>query len=84
MAIIKAKYIKSRGGIKASIRYIEHRPGKDGEKVTRELFGSDGVITRNQAYQMIDEAEKGTAFFRIVISPDPAKEDTEKDLHLQR
>ncbi len=31
---------------------------------------------------MIDEAGKGTVFFRIVISPDPAKEDTEKDLLL--
>jgi hypothetical protein len=39
-------------------------------------------MERSQAYQMIDEAEKGSVFFRIVISPDPATEDTEKDLRL--
>src|SRR3712207_4443209 len=31
---------------------------------------------------MIDEAAKGTIFFRFVISPDPATEDTHKDLHM--
>src|SRR6266571_5153419 len=83
MAIVKATYTKSSGGAKASIRYIEHRPGKDGEKVTRTLFGSDGAMGRWQAYQMIDEAEKGSLFFRFVISPDPKTEDTEKDLFLR-
>jgi len=32
---------------------------------------------------MIDEAEKGSIFFRFVISPDPQQEDREKDLHLR-
>jgi hypothetical protein len=82
MAIVKATYTKSRNIAKAAIRYIEHRPGRDGEKVQRELYGIDGAMDRQQAYQMIDEAEKGTAYFRLVISPDPNKEDTEKDLHL--
>src|SRR5437588_5471819 len=83
MAIVKATYTKSRGGAKASIRYIEHRPGKDGEKVNRTPFGSDGAMGRWQAYRLIDEAEKGSLFFRFVISPDPTQEDREKDLHLR-
>jgi hypothetical protein len=82
MAIITAKFSKSKARMKAAVRYIEHRAGREGEKVKRELFGIDGVMNRQQAYQMIDDAEKGTAFFRIVISPHPAREDTEKDLHL--
>src|SRR5919106_6199354 len=82
MAIVKATYTKSSNIAKAGIRYIEHRPGRDGEKVKRELYGADGAMDRQQAYQMIDEAEKGTVFFRLVISPDPAKEDAEKDLRL--
>jgi hypothetical protein len=82
MAIVKATYTKSSTIAKAGIRYIEHRPGKEGEKVTRELFGIDGIMDRQQAYRMIDEAEKGTIYFRLVISPDPAKEDIAKDLHL--
>ena len=83
MAIVKATYTKSSGGAKASIRYIEHRPGKDNEKVTRTLFNADGAMGRWQAYQMIDEAKKGSLFFRFVISPDPKQEDREKDLHLR-
>ena len=38
---------------------------------------------RWEAYRMIDEAEKGSIFFRFVISPDPQQEDTEKDLFLR-
>ena len=83
MAIVKATYTKSSGGAKASIRYIEHRPGKDNAKINRILFGMDGAMGRWQAYAMIDEAEKGSLFFRFVISPDPKQEDTERDLFLR-
>jgi len=83
VAIVKAKYTKSTGGTKASIRYIQHRPGKDGTKINRTLFGIDGAMGRWQAYRMIDEAEKGSVFFRFVISPDPQQEDTKQDLRLR-
>ncbi|SRR5260370_20569186 len=83
MAIVKATYTKSSGGAKASIRYIEHRPGKDNAKINRTLFGVDGAMGRWQAYQMIDDSQKGSFFFRFVISPDPKSEDTEKDLFLR-
>jgi hypothetical protein len=83
MAVVRANYTRSSGLAKANIRYIQHRRGKDGKKIKRELYGIDGVMERVQAYEMIDEAEEGTTFFRLKISPDPAKEDTNKDLHLQ-
>src|SRR5205823_2550159 len=83
MAIVKATYTKSRAGAKASIRYIEHRPGKDGEKISRTLFGIDGLMGRAQAYRLIDEAEKGSVFYRFILSPDPKLEDTRRDLHLR-
>jgi hypothetical protein len=83
MAIVKATYTKSRGGAKASIRYIEHRPGKDGDKITRNLFGIDGLMGRDQAYRLIDEAPKGSMFYRFILSPDPNLEDTRRDLHLR-
>src|SRR3712207_4964257 len=82
MAIVKASFTKEKAGAKASIRYIAHRPGKDGAKITRTLFGSDGVMGKQQAYRMIDAAEQHTFFYRIAISPDPAKEDTHNDVHL--
>jgi hypothetical protein len=83
MAIVKASYTKSRAGAKASIRYIEHRPGKDGEKVSRTLFGIDGLMGREQAYRLIDEAEEGSMFYRFILSPDPKWEDMRRDLHLR-
>jgi hypothetical protein len=40
-------------------------------------------MTRDEAYQLIDQAPKGTRFYRLVISPDPRREDTDKDLNLR-
>ena len=83
MAIFKATYTTKAAGAKATIRYIQNRPGKDNQKQTRTLFGMDGAMGRWQAYRMIDEAEKGSVFFRFVISPDPVKEDTHHDMYLR-
>jgi hypothetical protein len=87
MAIFKANYCKrgktERTLAKASVRYIQHRAGKDGEKISRDLFGSDGVMTRYQAYRMIDEAKKGSFFYRFVLSPDPKREDRNHDLDMR-
>src|SRR5216683_6831643 len=83
MAVVTAKYTKSGAGAKATIRYIQHRRGKEGARVNRTLFGLDGAMGRNDAYHMIDSADKGSVFYRIIISPDPEKEDTRQDLHLR-
>ena len=83
VAIVKARYTNKRGAAKASIRYIAHRPGKDNQRLTRTLFGTDGAMSRQQAYTLIDEAKEGSVYFRFVISPDPAREDTNRDLHLR-
>ena len=83
MAIFKATYTASAAGAKATIRYIQNRRGKDNAKITRDLWGIDGKMEREEAYRMIDEAERGSTFFRFVISPDPAKEDTHKDIYLR-
>jgi hypothetical protein len=85
MAIVKiSSYTRSRGAAKASVRYITHRPGKDGRVTSRPLYGIDGEVTKLDAYTMIDEAKRGAVYFRIVISPDPEKEDASKDLYLWR
>ncbi len=87
MAIVKANYVKRGSGeketAKASIRYIQHRRGKDGAKITRTLFNWDGAMEKKDAYRMIDKAEQGSIFFRFVISPDPKIEDTHNDLYLR-
>jgi len=59
MAVVKANYVKKgraeRVTAKANIRYIQERPGRDKEKLTRPLFNNAGVIGRHEAYQFIDE-----------------------------
>jgi hypothetical protein len=86
MAVVKANYVKrgkgEKGRAKSTIRYIQHRRDRDGERVSRTLFGYDGELTRQQAYRMIEEAKKGTLFYRLVLSPDPKREDRYKDLDL--
>jgi hypothetical protein len=86
MAIVKSNYVKrgkgERGRAKATVRYITHRRDRDNQTVTRKLFGYDGALTKEQAYHMIDEAQKGTIFYRFVLSPDPKREDRYKDLYL--
>jgi hypothetical protein len=87
MAVVTASFVK-RGKVgnakaKDTIRYIQHRKGRENERVWRPLFTSDGPETRQEAYQFIDEAPKGTKFFSIIISPDPAQEDTHKDLDMR-
>jgi len=87
MAVVKTHY-ERRGKVgnawaKDNVRYIQHRAGKDGERVMRPLFTSDGPMTRLEAFQFIDEAPKGTKFFSVIINPDPEKENTHKDLDMR-
>jgi predicted Zn-ribbon and HTH transcriptional regulator len=82
MAIVKAKYIRGKSRIKAHLRYITHRRGEDGERITRPLFGRDGALSKQQIYDMIDAAKRGAVFHKFVINCHPVKEDTRKDLNL--
>jgi hypothetical protein len=88
MAVVKANYVTRGKGervtAKANIRYIQERPGRDKEKLTRTLFGAAESMGRYEAYQLINDAPKGTYFYRLKLSPDPAKEDTRRDLHMQK
>jgi len=83
MAIVKANYTQKGRTAKASVRYIENRPGKDGARVVRTLFNADGKVGRADVYTMIDQADKNSYFFRLVISPDPKREDSDKNLSLR-
>jgi predicted Zn-ribbon and HTH transcriptional regulator len=82
MAIVKAKYIRGKGRIKAHLRYITHRRGLEGERITRPLFGRDGALSKQQIYDMIDKSRRGAVFHKFVINFHPNKEDTRKDLNL--
>jgi hypothetical protein len=86
--IVKANYCKKGAGeprrAKDNVRYIAHRRDREGNKVTRDLFGFEGYVSKDTAYRMIDEApKKGRYYYRMVISPDPRREDRYKDLDLR-
>ena len=81
-------YIKRGKGIrqkaKASLGYIGTRPGKDGEKLVRELFGRFGTYTPEEVARLIDEAPGNTLFWRFKLNPDPVLENPEKILDLRQ
>ncbi len=83
MAIVKANYTQKGRTAKASVRYIENRPGKDGARVVRTLFNADGKVGRADVYTMIDQADNNSYFFRLVISRDPKREDSDNNLVLR-
>src|SRR4051812_22825788 len=84
MAIVKLKYIKGRAAIKAHLRYIVHRPGKEQGRTTRELFHHNYMsVTKQYAYDLINGAPKGTVFYKMTINFHPHREDTHKDLDVQ-
>jgi hypothetical protein len=86
--IVKANYCKrdkdDRRRAKATVRYITHRRDREGEKITRDLFGFDGSLSKDTTYRMIDEApKKRRYYYRVILSPDPRREDRYKDLDLR-
>ena len=87
MAIVKANYVQrgagEKGRAKATIRYNQHRRGQDEQTITRTLFGREGELDRKEAYRIIDEAGKGSIFYRFIISPDPRREDRNHDLDMR-
>ena len=83
MAIVRAHYTRSRSKIKATLRYIIHRPGREGERLTRELFGNfEEAISKADAYQLID-AERGMTYFHLKFNFHPTREDSRKNLDLR-
>ena len=84
MAVFRAtSYTRKPAEAKDSIKYNQNRRGKNGAKIQRTLWGIDGKMERLEAYRMIDEAERRSYFYRLVINLDPEKEDTHKDLYLR-
>jgi hypothetical protein len=48
MAIVKTKYVRGKSRIKAHLRYITHRRGLEGERMSRPLFGKDSLLSKQQ------------------------------------
>src|SRR3954464_3260602 len=77
---MKGKPVKTQA--REALGYNEKRPGKDQEKIERNLFGHGGQLTGEQALKMIDEASRNTYFWRLILSPDPNGENKDKQANL--
>jgi len=76
MAVIKLNYTKNRQKAKASLRYMVHRLGREAQRLTRTLFAESGEVDKRAGYELMDKAFRGSVFFRMIFTPDPAREDS--------
>jgi ribosomal protein L35 len=67
---------------KEAVGYNAHRVGKEKEKMDRELLGHDGKLTEEQVLKMIDDAPKNMLFWLMILSPDPNRENKDKNVNL--
>jgi hypothetical protein len=68
---------------KKSIRYIVHRRSREQPTIARTLYDPAGITDKDAAYSQIDRTGAWGTCFRTVISPDPALEDSNRDLDLR-
>jgi hypothetical protein len=83
MAIVKSTYTKLPKAIKASVVYYTTRPNREGLRGERQLFGKDGLLSKEDVWRMIKRMPKDTFFYRIILSPDPKSEDRDRTLSLE-
>jgi hypothetical protein len=87
MAVVVARYGRSATSAKETVRYIQHRRGREaGRTMTRRLFGLEGTMSRQEAYRLIDAASQQgrPLYYHLKVSPDPKQEDTaHQDLALE-
>jgi hypothetical protein len=69
-AVVKTSYTNKPNAAKASVRYFAHRVDSEGNRITRQLFGNYGQLTKKEAYRLIDAARGRNYFYRIIISPE--------------
>lgn len=81
MAIVKAHFTRRKSDIQDILRYIIHRPGREGERVPRQLFDSAGDRSTEEAYRLI-AAHRGMTYFHVILNFHPTREDTRHDLNL--
>jgi hypothetical protein len=83
MAIVKAYFTRSSEKIMKTLNYIVHRPGREGEKLNRELFRDlEESIRKEDAYGRI-AAGQGMTFFHLKLNFHPERENRRKDLNLR-
>jgi hypothetical protein len=82
--VVKARYSRGAGGSdKGHVRYAVHRSDEQGQRQYRQVWGPDGARTKDDAYQLLDGADRSSFVYRITLSPDPREQDAGHRLDLQ-
>jgi hypothetical protein len=68
---------------KGHVRYAVHRPNEHGRRQYRELWDRDGRISRQTAYERLDDARPADYVYRLTLSPHPEHQDLNRRLDLQ-
>ena len=77
MAVVKANYVRKgrseRVTAKANIRYIQERPGRDKEKLTRPLFNNAGVLGDSKPTSLLMKRGEREVFLSSEIESRPCE-----------
>lgn len=69
VVILRHTYTRSRDTARAGLRYYQMRPRGEGEP-PRSLFTKDGVVSRAEAYQLLDAHQTNRYLaHRLMLSP---------------
>jgi hypothetical protein len=84
---VKARYSRGVASAirlaKGHVRYAVHRPNEHGRRQYRELWDRAGRISRQTAYERLDEARPADYVYRLTLSPHPEHQDLNRRLDLQ-
>jgi hypothetical protein len=85
--VVKARYSRGVASAitlaKGHVRYAVHRPNEHGRRQYRELWDRDGRISRQTAYERLDDARPADYVYRLTLSPHPEHQDLNRRLDLQ-
>jgi hypothetical protein len=79
--VVKARYSRGAGAAdKGHVRYAVHRSDELGQRAYRDVWGPDGARTKDDAYALLDGAERRDYVYRLTLSPDPHADGQRLDL----
>jgi len=81
-SVVKASYTRSAADAKGSVRYMQHRQSDVGERGGRVLFDRWGEVSRQDAYERLDQAGEQpgkTYYYRLVLNPGEKHADLDED-----
>ncbi len=82
--VVKARYSRGAGAAeKGHVRYAVHRSDELGQRQYREVWGPDGARTKDNAYALLDGADRQSYVYRLMLSPDPRSQDQGHRLDLR-